>query len=279
MDIWLGTSGYSYSDWIGGFYPAGTRAGGMLGYYSRHFPLVELNFTFYRMPTAAMLQRLVAQTPRSFQFCVKMPRSLSHEQQGKDIAPFREAVSALRDQGRMLSLLCQFSQAFHHGRSQSAWVETLSAAFRGTPLAVEFRHRSWMRPGLAKWCEEQNIDLVAVDVPDLPGLFPRGWVQSSRNVYIRFHSRNANNWYQSDKDRYDYSFDDTELKEWIAAIQLHERQVDRVLLLFNNCHHSQAAANAKRMRELLAHLPTQMRVIEPSDEPAAGSRQLNLFEE
>jgi uncharacterized protein YecE (DUF72 family) len=278
MDIWIGTSGYSYTDWIGGLYPVGTRPGAMLGHYCRHFPLVELNFTFYRMPTAAMLQRLAMQTPQGFQFCVKLPRTLSHEQQEKDIAPFREAVSILRDQKRVLSLLCQFPQVFHHGRSQSAWVETLSSAFRDASLAVEFRHRSWKRPGIEKWCEEQNLDLVAVDVPDLPGLYPRGWSRSSRNVYIRFHSRNAENWYQSDKDRYDYFYSDAELQEWIAAIQASERQTDRVLLLFNNCQRSQAAANAKRMRTLLAGQLSQMNVVEPFQEPASGDRQLKLFD-
>src|SRR5262249_35196553 len=63
MQVWVGTSGYSYSDWVGGFYPAGTRSERMLGWYARLFPLVELNFTFYRMPTAEQLARLAEQTP------------------------------------------------------------------------------------------------------------------------------------------------------------------------------------------------------------------------
>ena len=58
MKAWIGTSGYSYPDWVGGFYPPATRPNKMLAHYCRHFPLVELNFTFYRMPTASMLGRL-----------------------------------------------------------------------------------------------------------------------------------------------------------------------------------------------------------------------------
>ena len=79
MDLWIGTSGYSYPDWVGGFYPAGTRPDRMLAYYSRRFPLVELNFTFYRPPTPEMLAKLAAQTPDGFQFLVKLPQSISHE--------------------------------------------------------------------------------------------------------------------------------------------------------------------------------------------------------
>src|SRR5438876_474667 len=80
MQVWLGTSGYSYPDWVGGFYPPGTRSNQMLNRYAESFPLVELNFTFYRLPTPAMLARLANQAPDGFQFVVKMPRSLSHEE-------------------------------------------------------------------------------------------------------------------------------------------------------------------------------------------------------
>jgi hypothetical protein len=65
MKVWIGTSGYSYADWVGPFYPHGLRPKQMLRYYGGHFPVVELNFTFYRLPTAAMLARLADQTPQA----------------------------------------------------------------------------------------------------------------------------------------------------------------------------------------------------------------------
>src|SRR5947209_7114000 len=96
MDIWIGTSGYSYPDWVGEFYPPGTRSNKMLAYYCRHFPLVELNFTFYRVPTATMLTRLANQTPPEFQFLVKLPQTISHEESRQDLPAFRAAVGALQ---------------------------------------------------------------------------------------------------------------------------------------------------------------------------------------
>src|SRR5205814_10562919 len=96
MQIWIGTSGYSYPDWVGGFYPRGTRPNRMLDHYCGHFPLVELNFTFYRLPTPSMLARLADQTPAGFQFLVKMPRSLSHEESNAELAGFRAAVEELQ---------------------------------------------------------------------------------------------------------------------------------------------------------------------------------------
>jgi uncharacterized protein YecE (DUF72 family) len=278
MQIWVGTSGYSYPDWVGPFYPPGTRPGRMLAHYCRYFPLVELNFTFYRLPTAVTLSRLAEQTPAGFQFIVKLPRTLSHEENAADIAGFRQAVDELRDRGRLLGLLCQLPQACHNLPRHRAWLNALAGEFAGYGLAVEFRHSSWFRPEIAAWLGERNLDLVAVDVPDLPGLYPRGLVQSTPRLYVRFHSRNAENWYRSDKDRYDYDYDDQALDEWIQAMSRNENRSDRVLLLFNNCQRSQAVANAQRMRELLSRMDTGMEIVEPFAAPLPGSQQRLLFD-
>src|SRR4051812_10903330 len=96
MQIWIGTSGYSYTDWVGEFYAPGTRPEGMLRQYCRHFPLVELNFTFYRAPTRGMLLRLADKTPAGFQFLVKLPQTITHEQKALDLAGFRFAVEGLQ---------------------------------------------------------------------------------------------------------------------------------------------------------------------------------------
>ena len=276
MQIWLGTSGYSYPDWVGDFYPPGTRPNRMLAHYSRQFPLVELNFTFYRPPTAAILARLAEQTPEGFQFVVKLPRSLSHENDRRDLAGFRQAVDELRDRGRLLGLLCQLPQSNHYGRHQLAWLDLLAGELPGRGLAVEFRHRSWARPDVPEWLGRRGLDVVAVDVPDLPALYPRGLVQSGPRVYVRFHSRHAGNWYLGDKERYDYDYADEALAEWIVALAAADR-TERALLLFNNCHRAQAAANARRMRELLGRLAPGLTVVEPAAAPPEV-RQRSLFD-
>jgi uncharacterized protein YecE (DUF72 family) len=276
--VWIGTSGYSYSDWVGPFYPRGTRPGQMLAHYCRYFPLVELNFSFYRLPTAATLARLSEQTPAGFQFLVKLPRTLSHEENTADIITFRQAVDELRGRGRLLGLLCQLPQACHNLPKHRAWVEVLAAEFAGYGLAVEFRHSSWFRPEVAPWLGERDVDLVAVDVPDLPGLYPRGLVQSSRRLYVRFHSRNAGKWYRSDKQRYDYHYDDHALSEWTAALSRDENRCDQALLLFNNCQRSHAVANAQRMRDLLSRMDAGMDIVEPFAAPKPAAEQRLLFD-
>lgn len=273
MNIWIGTSGYSYPDWVGGFYPSGTRSEKMLAYYSRHFPLVELNFTYYRPPTAAMLVKLAGQTPPGFQFLVKLPRTLSHERSFHDLPGFRQAVLALQQRGQLLGLLCQLPQSFHRGPQEQAWLKTLAEGLRGLHLAVEFRHRSWAQPDLSPWLAEQGLDLVAVDAPRLPSLFPSGLVQSGRRVYVRLHSRLAENWYGSDKDRYDYDYTDGELGEWVDALAGADA-TDLALFLFNNCHRSQAARNARRLADLFEREAPGLNVVQPFADPPPVQRLL-----
>jgi len=278
MYVWIGTSGYSYQDWVGDFYPEGTRPEQMLPSYCRHFPLVELNFTFYRPPTRSILDRLACKTPPGFQFLVKLPQVISHDQSPLELPGFRHAVEGLAQRGQLAGLLCQFPQALHCTRPACNWITTLAGELGKFRLAVEFRHRSWSREGLPAWLAEMNLDLVAVDAPDLPGLFPRGWVQSTRAAYVRLHSRNADKWYRSGEERYDYHYSDNELGEWIDELVRRDVEggTERALFLFNNCQRSQAAVNARRMQQLFGERAPFVDLVPPmaSSVPVQGT----LFE-
>jgi uncharacterized protein YecE (DUF72 family) len=276
MKVWVGTSGYSYADWVGPFYPPGLRPNQMLRHYAGHFPVVELNFTFYRLPTAAMLARLAEQTPAGFQFVAKLPRALSHEEDPRDLAPFRQAVDELRRRGRLLGLLCQLPQSIHHERRHLSWLDHLGRELADYRLAVEFRHRSWARPDVPEWLGERGLDLVAVDVPDIPALYPRGLVQSGPRLYVRFHSRNAGNWYLSDKERYDYHYPDAALAEWADSLAAAAPRTQEAVLFLNNSHRGQAVANARRLRELLAGRGPEVEVVGPFAPPEV--RQRTLFD-
>lgn len=246
----------------------------MLRHYSRSFPLVELNFTFYRPPTRAVLARLADKVPPAFQFVVKLPRSVSHEQSPHDLPGFREAVRELQVRGQLAGLLCQLPQATHYERRSLRWLETLARELGDMRLAFEFRHRSWARPDVPAWLAEHRLDLVAVDVPDLPGLFPRGWVQSGPLAYIRLHSRNAASWYAGEKARYDYNYEDAALNEWVEAASANAGQTRQALFLFNNCHRSQAAVNARRLRSLLEREAPRFNVVAPFADPPPAQRTL-----
>jgi uncharacterized protein YecE (DUF72 family) len=253
----------------------------MLAFYSRHFPLVELNFTFYRPPSASALARLAEQTPEGFQFIVKVPRTLSHDRDPRDLPGFRLAIEEFRQRGRLAGLLCQLPQSQHHNRSNLAWLDVLAGGLADCRMAVEFRHRSWFRPDVASWLQERRLDLVSVDVPDLGALYPRGLVHHSPRLYLRLHSRKADNWYRSGPERYDYDYNDAELTEWIESLRAIRERAERVFILFNNCHGGQAATNAQRMQRLLAGTVLEPSLVAPPGPAAPESRavQRSLFEE
>ena len=77
--IWVGTSGYNYPEWKGSFYPADLAAAKMLPYYAARFPTVEINYTFYRMPSEKLLAGWAAQVPKTFRFTLKAPRRITHD--------------------------------------------------------------------------------------------------------------------------------------------------------------------------------------------------------
>jgi uncharacterized protein YecE (DUF72 family) len=263
MRVWIGTSGYSYPDWVGSLYPPGTSQARMLSAYGQIFPLVELNFTYYRVPTPEMLARQVEKAPAGFQFLVKVPGTVSHQEKVDDIGQFRQAVSVMQASNSLLGVLCQMPQAAHQTKKRWRWLDFLFEQFADMPLAVEFRHRSWFEEAVQERLARAQVQLVAVDVPDLPDLYPRGFVQTGPRAYIRFHSRKAENWYSSDRDRYDYDYSDAEMLEWAEALMRVENKTQQAFVLFNNCHHAQAAANAKRFKELLRTLSTALEIVEP----------------
>jgi uncharacterized protein YecE (DUF72 family) len=275
LDIWIGTSGYSYPDWVGDFYPKGTKAAQMLSQYARSFPLVELNFTFYRTPTREMLQRQADKVPPGFSFVVKVPQTISHVQSPDDLPAFRQAVLGLRERGQLLGLLCQLPQSNHKEKKNLQWLQRLAASLGDLHLAVEFRHRTWADPEVAPWLAERGLDLVAVDVPNLPGLYPRGWVTSGPRAYVRLHSRDAANWYKGEKERYDYDYPDDALREWLEEARS-AAGIQQTLFLFNNCYRGQAAANARRMEALFAREAPGLNLVPPF--AAAPPAQRSLFD-
>jgi uncharacterized protein YecE (DUF72 family) len=128
-------------------------------------------------------------------------------------------------------------------------------------------------PDLGPWLAEQGLDLVNVDAPNLPNLFPSGLLYPGPRVYVRLHSRQAENWYKSEKERYDYSYSDEELEEWVGALAGADG-TDMALFLFNNCYRSQAAVNARRLATLFGEQAPDLSMVHPFSEPAPVQGEL-----
>jgi uncharacterized protein YecE (DUF72 family) len=253
-DVLVGTSGYSFKDWVGPFYPAGTRNADFLEYYARQFPVVEVNSTYYGIPKPHVLGNMGKRTPAGFRFVVKLHQSMTHEPKPDPakVREFLEAIAPLKESGKYEGLLAQFPWRFRRDAESKAHLEALREQLPGEPLFAEFRNDSWAHPRLEEWLRERAIGYVAVDEPKLAGLMPPLSILSTDTAYVRFHGRNAAAWWgPKGVDRYDYDYSEPELQEWMEKIAKLAEQAKRTYLFFNNCHAGQAARSAKLMQELL----------------------------
>jgi uncharacterized protein YecE (DUF72 family) len=251
--ILIGTSGYSYRDWVGSFYPPGMQPKDFLPFYARHFDTLEVNTTYYGIPKPDVMAGMAARTPENFRFVLKLHQSMTHDQSLDPLVfrGFRDAIAPLKDAGKYDGLLAQFPWAFRRTEENRRFLAALRKQLADEPLFVEFRHDSWLVPELQPSMQEHRIGFCAVDEPRLQHLLPPVALLTTDDAYIRFHGRNAVGWYGDRTSRYDYDYKRPELEEWVGKIRELADRARRIYLFFNNCHAGQAARSAKLMQELL----------------------------
>jgi uncharacterized protein YecE (DUF72 family) len=253
--IYLGTSGYSYDDWKGVFYPAEVPSHGRLAYYAAQFDTVELNFTYYRMPIAEQLQGMADQTPEGFRFSVKVHQDITHQRRG-DPAPFvqfQSGVAALQHAAKLGAVLLQFPHSFRNVKENVYYLEHCFKQLRELPLVVEFRSNDWITQRTLSLLREWGAGFCNVDMPELPGLMPRTSIVTSPIAYVRLHGRNAQKWCKHDEpwERYDYSYQEDELAEWVPHLIKMSEQAQDVYVFANNHWQGQSIATVRQLKMLL----------------------------
>jgi uncharacterized protein YecE (DUF72 family) len=183
MHLFAGTSGFSYKEWCGEFYPPKLPAREMLAHYARRLPTVEINNTFYRLPTAALLEGWRSQVAESFRFAVKTPRRISHVKRLRDCGDdFRVLLKALETLEPCLGpLLVQLPPFFKFDRGVlAAFVGELPA---GCHAAFEFRHGSWFVPEVYDLLASRNLAVVQSEEAD--GFAPAPWTADWAYLRLR----------------------------------------------------------------------------------------------
>jgi len=160
---WIGTSGYNYPEWKGGFYPEKIPAAKMLPYYAERFATVEINYTFYRMPNEKILAGWAAHTPSTFRFTLKAPRSITHDNRLRNVGDlvrgFCNVASTLGD--RLGALLFQLPPNLKRDLGLfDAFLETLPPK---VVAAFEFRHDSWHDEAVFDMLRRRNLALCIAD--------------------------------------------------------------------------------------------------------------------
>jgi uncharacterized protein YecE (DUF72 family) len=161
--IWVGTSGYNYPEWKGRFYPQALPASKMLGYYAGRFPTVEINYTFYRMPTEKLVQGWASGTPAPYRITLKAPKRITHDRRLRDcgelVRTFCHAASGL---GSKLGILL-----FQLGPTFKADLPLFDAFLDELPrhakAAFEFRHPSWLDDAVYERLRARNLALCLAD--------------------------------------------------------------------------------------------------------------------
>jgi uncharacterized protein YecE (DUF72 family) len=163
LHIWVGTSGYNYPEWKGSFYPGDLPQAKMLRYYSARFPTVEINYTFYRMPTEKLVAGWAAQTPDPYKLTLKAPRRITHDSRlrncGALVESFCLVASTLGD--KLGALLFQLPPNLK--KDLPLFEAFLAELPRKVCAAFEFRHASWFDAEVFGRLEERNLALCVAD--------------------------------------------------------------------------------------------------------------------
>jgi uncharacterized protein YecE (DUF72 family) len=286
--IVVGTSSWADPGFVEEWYPPGLPARDRLPYYAERFEGVEVNSTFYAVPSPRTVARWAAVTPAGFGFDVKLHRALSRHAAGESSLPkdmratarlgsrgrvvlderleaalcdaTLAAVEPLASAGKLSSFLLQCSPAFAPGDHELDELAGLVARLAPHPVAIELRHRAWVSSKRVEatlgWYEEHGVAWVSVDAP--PGksvtiMPPLDAVTRPDLAYFRAHGRNAKGYVsgRSVPERFGHRYSDSQLGEIGERARELAAAAETVRLQFNNNRGSDAPVAAERMRELL----------------------------
>jgi len=264
----VGTSSWSDHD---PFYPPGTKPAEQLPFYANHFPVVEVNTTYYRIPSLKMVQGWVDRTPDDFVFDVKPPRQLTSTPEtprgeapepDADLASaFLNAIAPLVDAGKLGAISFQFPPSYRNTEEHQEYLRLLPELFPDVPLSVEFRRRDWLDAEHVDetfaLLSEAGLSYTMVDEPQRgTGSVPPVYgVTNPRLAVVRFHGRNAERWYHfsgSSRDRFDWDYTAKELKEWVPKLKDAQSGADAVHVFFNTNKDDQGPRNALLLMDQLA---------------------------
>jgi uncharacterized protein YecE (DUF72 family) len=295
-NVRVGSAGWTDATLIksGTFYPRLTQSPQeRLQFYAERFRLVEVDATYYSLLTAETAARWAEWTPADFRFDVKafpiltqhpidlqrLPSDLklSLEQAGferrvyPDKLPgeiaaeielrFRLMLEPLIDSGKLASVFLQFPPWFTATRQNARFIEDVAARWQSVPLAVEFRHPSWLaderRERALALLRAAQLSYVCVDEPhgERSGVPPWLVVTNPELAVLRFHGKNASGWQKkgaSVHERFNYLYSPEELQAWVSGVKRLAGEAKQVHAVFNNCVRNYAVLNARALAALLA---------------------------
>jgi uncharacterized protein YecE (DUF72 family) len=292
--ILVGTSSWADPGFVKEWYPPGLAAKDRLRWYARRFETVELNSSFYAVPDRSSAHRWVEETPDGFTFDVKAHRALSRHAAPLDSLPpdlrdgvettergrvrltpeletalarrLVEETAPLAEAGKLGAYLIQLTPAFAPRRHELEELDRLVEAFAPHRLAIELRHRGWVRDKRRErtlgWFSERGVAFVCVDAPpgDEPPIMPLlDAVTADPLAYLRAHGRNREGYLRGRTvaERFAWRYSDEELEEIAGRARSIAEHAGEVHVAFNNNRGDDAPTAAQRFRALLGQPPPE----------------------
>jgi uncharacterized protein YecE (DUF72 family) len=263
-NVFLGTSGWSYKEWEGPFYEKSEKR--KLRAYSHVFKTVEIDSTFYRVPSKGTVMGWLKYSPQDFVFTAKLPKTVTHDGMlglksdvAKELEGFLEVMRPLQLGGKLGCLLIQLPPKYDFNpENLEGFFGLLDPMFR---YAVEFRHLSWMRDETWSLLRKHDVAYAVVDEPLLP---PEVHLTTDFS-YFRWHGKGKNPWF-------DYHYSKEELEPWVPKLKETACQVKKVYGYFNNHYHGYAPENCLQLIERLGLLSKE----QEQAKKRASSKQFQL---
>lgn len=249
MKMLIGCSGWIYKDWAKRFYPSGLQNSDKLKYYAQYFNTVEINNSFYRLPSEEAFKNWQAQVPKNFTFAVKLSRFLTHIRRLKVDEQTNEGVDRFCSRAHHLKsnlgvVLVQLPASFKVSEDK---IVNLAQQFKKAektykikfPLALEARHESWFADKIFELLASHEIAMVINSSPKTK--WPYTCKITAGFAYIRFHGS---------KRLYSSSYSNHELDKWADFINEQAGNCREVYAYFNNDKSAKAVQNAKYLQSL-----------------------------
>ena len=291
-DIRVGTASWTDKTLIesGWYPPEANNAEKRLRYYTRQFPLVEVDSSYYALPAEQTAAAWAHRSPKGFTFNIKafslftqhptrvaaLPKDLRPAVEKaaggkpnvylKDVDPavtdeawerFLTALEPLRQTGRLGAILFQFPQWFVIGRARREYILLVAERVAPRQVCIEFRNKTWMsednREETLKFLSDHRLPYVCVDEPQgYPSSVPPVLAATAPLAVVRMHGHSDKWDSRNIQEKFRYRYPEKELKEWAPKVRALAADADTTHVLFNNCYSNDAQVNARQLADLLA---------------------------
>jgi uncharacterized protein YecE (DUF72 family) len=256
--ILVGVAGWSYPDWKGLVYPRESKFD-RLEYMAHFFDTIEINTSFYAIPAPGIVSGWIqsVKANANFSFCVKLYKVFTHGSNVEHGQPelnleaasqFKRAFEGMLESGKLGALLLQFPYRFHLEPKNLEHLARLFEHFRGFPLVLEVRHKSFAQPSFYQFLKREQVALACIDQPQVSYSMPAtDCLTHSALAYLRFHGRNEKAWFASDSttaERYNYDYSAAELEKYMEMTQEVQTSKGVLYVIFNNHYRAQQVKNA-----------------------------------